>query len=240
MTLGILMNSSNTIHKRIEQARIRTGMSRLQLSKLMNVSPQTVHAWETGQATPRTSRLISLAKALMVKPLWLQAGDIIGDSQSVDDGLQVIPPNAAQPEIAQAQTNTHTPIYMYDIRLTNDFMDIEWLQRKEEEPIYFRNSWFTSRHINPENLRVIRAKGDSMSPMIDNQDIVLIDTEDKIINDGEVYAVIFDGSFYLKKVRKTASEILLISINPAWETISIPIAEKNKLNILGRKVWRGG
>lgn len=79
-----------------------------------------------------------------------------------------------------------------------------------------------------------------MSPMIDNQDIVLIDTEDKIINDGEVYAVIFDGSFYLKKVRKTATEILLISINPAWDTISIPIAEKNKLNILGRKVWRGG
>ena len=235
------MNNSNTIHKRIELARIRTGMSRLQLAKIMNVSPQTVHAWETGQATPRTSRLINLAKALMVKPLWLQADDIIADTQSVDDGLHAIPLNAAQPEVAQAQTNTHTPIYMYDISLTNDdFMDVEWLQRKEEEPIYFRNTWFTSRHINPDNLRAIRAQGDSMSPMIDNQDIVLIDTEDKIINDGEVYAVIFDGSFYLKKVRKTAAEILLISINPAWETISIPIAEKNKLNILGRKVWRGG
>ena len=119
------MNNSNTIHKRIELARIRTGMSRLQLAKIMNVSPQTVHAWETGQATPRTSRLINLAKALMVKPLWLQADDIIADTQSVDDGLHAIPLNAGQPEVAQAQTNTHTPIHMYDISLTSDFMDVE-------------------------------------------------------------------------------------------------------------------
>ncbi|MBQ9608056.1 MAG: response regulator [Lachnospiraceae bacterium] len=55
------------IGKRIQYYRELRGISRNELAELLNVTPPTVHRWETGVRTPDLATTIQLAKILSIK-----------------------------------------------------------------------------------------------------------------------------------------------------------------------------
>lgn len=67
---------------------------------------------------------------------------------------------------------------------------------------------------NPNQIFGISAKGDSMSPIINNKDLVLFNRQDDTDNPGDIALVIDDGCPKIKKVYKNNNEIILNSINP--------------------------
>ncbi len=72
-----------TIGTRIKKARLKLGMSQVELAQAANVSQPTVANWENDSHIPRQKALGNLATILRAAPHWLQSG--IGDNP---DGIQ--------------------------------------------------------------------------------------------------------------------------------------------------------
>ena len=114
----------------------------------------------------------------------------------------------------------------------------------------FRRDWLTRIGVSPSNAVLCRAKGDSMSPCIHNDDLLLIDRskndapvrprtqEDR--RPSPIYAILQDGQARVKRIeRPELGLIMLMSDNPAYgpEVLSGPKVET--LNIIGKVMWWG-
>lgn len=51
-----------TLHEKIYELRKKNGLSQEALAESLGVSRQSVSKWETGEATPEVSKLLSLSK----------------------------------------------------------------------------------------------------------------------------------------------------------------------------------
>lgn len=222
----------SNIHIRIRKARIAKGLSQTQLAEMVGVSPTSVQLWENEDETgtaPKRTRMPLVAKTLGVTVAWLQLGE------------DPIPPEGG---IGLAEdfdsTYTHQRVRMYDLDLSAGKGNAQWVVRDTEEPLLIRNVWFRTKNLLPSDLRAMRVKGNSMSPHLENNDIVMININDTELVDDEVYAIIYNNHFFIKKLRQTGDGVDLISSNSDYETISVPNSHADKLVILGKKVWRCG
>lgn len=222
----------STIHARIKQARNEKGLTLAQLGEAVGVSAQAAQQWEDEEngTVPRSKRLDHIAAALGVSAAWLQ----FGTSAS-------IPPPGGIAIAEQADTtHTHRKIQLYELRLSAGNGNADWVVRTAEDPLVFRDNWFRARQLQPNNLRAMSVKGDSMAPVLNNLDTVIIDISDTELIDGEIYAVVFKEKFYIKQIRHTADGIELISHNPDYPPMPVKNGDADKFQSLGRMVWRGG
>lgn len=63
-----------TLGERIKQSRLGLGLSQRKLATFLNISFQTVQAWESGRAQPKGSRIAEVAEVLSVSVGWLLTG----------------------------------------------------------------------------------------------------------------------------------------------------------------------
>ena len=92
-------------------------------------------------------------------------------------------------------------------------------------------------YIKYDNLLIIRIKGQSMTPKINDQDILVLDKECKI-QDGDICVISYEGSIYCKKILFNVNEIILKSENPDYTPVSIKDQERGKLDIIGKVIYR--
>lgn len=118
--------------------------------------------------------------------------------------------------------------------------NIKWILSEFEEPLLINNNWFKSKNLIPDDLRAMHVKGNSMAPNLENNDIVMINTNDVEPVDGETYAIIYNKHFFIRQIRQTVDGINLISSNGDYETIKISYNHLDNFIILGKKVWRCG
>lgn len=105
----------------------------------------------------------------------------------------------------------------------------------------FPPSFFHRKHIDPKCMRIIKAKGDSMSDFIHDQDLVGIDISQTEIIDGEIYAVYFEGEGMIKQIfKEEGGKLILHSLNSKYRDREV--TEQNGLNfrVMGRQFWRAG
>lgn len=215
------------IHERIKQARIERNMTLEELGGKVGVTAQAAQKWEDG-SIPRPKRLQEVATALGVTERWLQFGE------------EGIPPAGLIAVLEDTDTSdTHREIKMYDVELSAGTGNCTWIVR-EDEPLVFRAAWFKARHLIEENLRGMYVKGDSMSPVLNNRDTVIIDISDVEIVDGEIYAVCYKEKLYIKQAKNTEDGICLLSFNPEYGPMNISGEDAQRFQCLGRMVWRGG
>jgi transcriptional regulator with XRE-family HTH domain len=72
------------IGKRIKQARRKTNLSSIQVSKLLGLSHSICSQWERGNANPSTANLAKLSKILGVSFEWLALGEIENEIEKND------------------------------------------------------------------------------------------------------------------------------------------------------------
>ncbi|PIT62477.1 hypothetical protein BHC47_05135 [Snodgrassella alvi] len=118
--------------------------------------------------------------------------------------------------------------------------NIKWILSEFEELLLINNNWFKSKNLIPDDLRAMHVKGNSMAPNLENNDIVMINTNDVEPVDGETYAIIYNKHFFIRQIRQTVDGINLISSNGDYETIKISYNHLDNFIILGKKVWRCG
>lgn len=221
----------STLAQRLKLARTQAGLSQTKLGEKIGVSQNAIQKIESGGETKYINQL---AKALNVNSDWLQFGVGEKENKQTDD-VEMI-------ESDKDYSDTHISIDLYDIKLSarNGKPVLEWTPRKSDEPLLFREAWFKAKRLSPQNCKAMYVRGHSMTPVLENWDTVIVDIADTEIVDGEIYALIYNHNFYIKQVVRTGKGIDLLSYNPEYPPIPVSTAELNDLQIIGRKVWRGG
>ena len=90
----------------------------------------------------------------------------------------------------------------------------------------------------PDNLRILRARGDSMEPLVGEGDRLIVDVSRRAPATGEV-AVLWDGlGLVVKRVEAVSgsdpAELRLISANPVYEPYAVPAQD---VHMVGKVVW---
>lgn len=183
------MNIGQLIHER----RIQLGLTLEEVGNIVGVNKSTVKKWETGNiSNMRRDKIALLAKVLKISPVQLieEKSDCIQTNESViTDNIFMRPvyDSVAAGFNALAQDNIIEYIPTY-------------IQSEAEQEEYI---W-------------INVKGDSMSPLIDNGDQVLVRRQTSV-DSGQIAIVIIDcEEAVIKKVIYGSSWIELISINPYY------------------------
>lgn len=220
---------SKRVSERLEQVLQEKNLQRNELAEMVGVTAQAVTNWiKRGQISPRSARIISDKLGYSVN--WLLGAEF--EKQNTD---------IAPIDDSADYSDTHIAIELYDIKLSaGNGRVVEWIPRKSDEPLLFRDAWFKQKRLYPENCKAMYVRGHSMDPVLNDWDTVIVDITDIDIIDGEIYALIYSNNFYIKQVVRTGKGVQLISFNPDYEPIDIMNDDLEDLHIIGRKVWRGG
>lgn len=118
----------------------------------------------------------------------------------------------------------------------------------------FRKDWLSRRGISVDNAALVRARGDSMQPVIWHGDLVMIDRsrtlprvrDPKAVSlrkgyQDEIYVLELGGSLLVKALRRPSeNRLILVSENTAhYDPIELRDEEINDLRIVGKAVWWG-
>lgn len=192
-------------------------LSQSELAVKMGVSRQSVHAWCKG-ALPRSPKMISR----LAEVLGVSSEDLI---QSAETALI---PNDDYIDLPYLQS-VYASCGAGDFPLTA-LPDITKIRVSRE--------WLRvhAPSANSNFVQIITADGDSMSPTIDDGDLLLIDTSKKEITTDAIFAFNLNGGFYVKRVQRTPRGLKIISDNRTYE--SFEIGEGDVLNVLGRVCCR--
>jgi phage repressor protein C with HTH and peptisase S24 domain len=89
----------------------------------------------------------------------------------------------------------------------------------------------------PHQLLAIRVRGQSMEPMMFEDDVVVVNTADKTPVSREIYAVNFNGEALVKQLVRRNKEWFLHSVNPDFGPINV---RSGQCSIVGRVVYQPG
>lgn len=110
----------------------------------------------------------------------------------------------------------------------------------------FQREWLRKKGLNPESLEVYDAQGDSMAPYIESGDVLLVDVSSKPPENDEIW-VLWQPPPYGVRVKRLLfrenGDMVIRSDNADKarypdEIIEGPDCEK--INTVGKVVWRGG
>jgi phage repressor protein C with HTH and peptisase S24 domain len=208
------------------------------LARVTGVSPSAFRKWLRGEAEPSRERLVALANASGVPVGWLASGDgpeprfqgagptrSRGAAAPLDAGLDrqdyVVLPK--RPEAAAAGVESPPAPN------TTEF-------------IAFRRDWVRGHlGIEPDQLVVETALGESMDPTIHDGDLLLVDTTETQFHSFGVYVMEIAGERLVKRTQpRLDGSLTLISDNPAYEAEHLPPDWADTVKIVGRVLWTCG
>lgn len=101
----------------------------------------------------------------------------------------------------------------------------------------FSRRWLSEQGLIGANLSAITVQGDSMEPLLNNGDEILIDTALRSFRDG-VHVVRLGDTLMVKRVAQAgAGRFSLLSQNLAYPPVEVAAEE---MEVVGRVVWKGG
>jgi phage repressor protein C with HTH and peptisase S24 domain len=100
----------------------------------------------------------------------------------------------------------------------------------------FRSDWLY-RKGNPQAMVLMDVMGDSMEPLIEEGDTVLIDQSQQDILAGKIYAVGVDDTVMVKRIEKHPGKLVLISTNPRYTPLYLQGEEIETIRVIGAILW---
>ncbi|WP_147694004.1 XRE family transcriptional regulator [Vogesella mureinivorans] len=235
-------NERLALGERIRSARTALGVSRNEAANVVGVSLSTFQAWEAGEREPDATKLSALARHYGLAAEWVLfgAGPMLAAS-----GV----PAAASAGNAQAVVDTRgNPVDL------SEFVFIPRYNLKaaaghgavvdDETPMFsmaFRRYWVENYlHAYPADLAVISVKGDSMEGVLNNKDVILLNTADNQPTSG-LYVLRVEGDLIVKRVQRLPGGTLrVISANDAYPTFEVDLnSPPADFDVIGRVVWYG-
>ncbi|EMN1548050.1 TPA: helix-turn-helix transcriptional regulator [Enterobacter asburiae] len=221
----------------------KAGMSQGMLAKTAGMAQPTIWRIATGKANG-SSKILDIAKALNVRPEWLMTGE-----EPMVAGTTVVKGEPSIPEarewIGVDTWDNNTPVMSDEVEVPF-LKDIEFacgdgrVGDEDYNGYKLRFSKATLRRVgaNTDGHGVIcfPARGSSMEPAIPDGTTVAINTEDKKIVDGKIYAISEDGWKRIKLLYRTGPDTVSIR---SYNSSEFPAEEKplDNIEILGRVFW---
>lgn len=220
------------IHERIRKIRTEASLTILELSKLIGVPDRSISNYERGERKPSVEYLSFLAEKLDANPEWLMLGrgNMFIDKSKVKEGGKL--PDDLTP-------NDFLFIPMIDLKAAAGggvIVDTE----KVKDFIAFTKDWLFKTVTAPVNeLVMFLTKGDSMSPTINDGDMLLVDKSDTVLKSEGIYVIRMDDSLIVKRVQKLPDKKAeIISDNSVYKPFVIDLTDET-ISVIGKVVWFG-
>lgn len=112
----------------------------------------------------------------------------------------------------------------------------------EMPPLAFRKEWLQKKNVTSKgNLRVVSVHGDSMQDYLQDGDVVLVDTGQKSIKDGSVYALRLSDELKIKRLfKRFDGSISISSDNSKYAEEVLSPSQAEELDVVGLCIWRSG
>lgn len=238
----------NNLQERIAFVMQECGLSLTEIARITGVSTSAVAQWKEGPSKSiRTGAAARLAAATGFNTLWLSTGE----------GPRGAGPAAAKAEIAILHAQPVLAWESPDDLVEGEFIFIPALDVRlsaghgaeqlpevffdEARPIAFRADWIRKKHLRPKALVALLAQGDSMEPRIQHGDSLVVDTSQREIVDGAVYALWYEGGERVKRLsRLPGGKLRISSDNKAYDPITLSADELEYVRIIGRVVHVSG
>ena len=190
-------------------------------AEFCRVSDNTISNWVNKRATPSLDTLQQLADWLGVSLQELLFGDEVSSSLDI----------VAVPE--------------YDVKFSCGNGVVLFEDREPVRYVYYLRKWFVENEINPRRAARGRIGGDSMEPLLFEDDSVLINFDETQVIDGKVYAFRIDDTLHIKRLALLPGVGLqVMSENPKYAPYILEFDKfEDRIHIFGRirdKSGRGG
>lgn len=183
---------------------------------------------------PPVDRALNLARAGGVTFEWLVFG--IGDAgSSVRANLPISPTSDVQ---GSHLTDEFTTIPAYQV-FASAGHGANITDEPLAEPMAFRTDWLRREGFDPAKMAVIRAKGDSMEPTINDGDVILVRLKNGEAPRDGLYVLRLDGGLFVKRLQFDLGGVRIISDNPLYKSRDLSKTELAELDLVGRVVWAG-
>lgn len=105
----------------------------------------------------------------------------------------------------------------------------------------FKRDWVKNKlGVDGKDLALITAKGDSMEPTIEEDDLLLLNTAINEVQDDGIYCIKNEFRLQIKRIqRMIGKEIVVKSDNPAYQPFTVGPDQLECLEVVGRVVWYG-
>ncbi|GMN04065.1 helix-turn-helix transcriptional regulator [Erythrobacter sp. MTPC3] len=101
----------------------------------------------------------------------------------------------------------------------------------------FSRRWLVEQGLEHAQLSAITVEGDSMEPLLNDRDEILVDCSPRPLRDG-IYVVRLGDTLVVKRVASTGGgRLALLSQNLAYPPVNVMAQD---VEIIGRVVWKGG
>jgi len=171
-----------------------------------------------GAIAPSFDTIMRLCSAKHVSPEWLETGE--GAMLIGADAIE-LPDDAVRVPLyeVKASAGVASGVAWTEIAATTMIFSREQLRRMS---------------VRPEGAALIKAEGNSNSPVIEDGNLLLIDRSDTEPVDAR-FVFERNGSIFVKLLQRLGNGgWLLKSDNPAWEPDRLPKDEADQVRILGR------
>ncbi len=193
------------------------------LARAVGVSDNAIYKWVSGRGQPSMMSLVNLSKAAGVSVEWLATGR--GAPTKSRSEVQMAEPADAMAPSRHALRNVNGRGAIQNPQIV-DYVSFqpEWLGR--------------ALNVDSRNMALVEVIGDSMSPTIDEGDLVLVDLREARFRHDGVYVMRTGGDLAVKRLQRQPDGNLLIrSDNAAYESATV---KPDEVALLGRVVWIGG
>lgn len=213
---------------RLIQARKHRGMSQAELARRSGVSQPTISDLEGG-AQSSTRKAPELANALKVDLNWLLTGR-----------------GEMEPRPAGRRDGDERHVFVARVKgavLSAGPGKVSWEHEEVDHSHGFQRAWMRDKGLNPDRCRIIQIAGDSMSPYLQDGDVVLVSLAHRDIRSGEVYAIAVGDELRVKRINRRADgglDIISDNRSPQYPTEHIDARGVERVNVIGKVIWRGG
>lgn len=216
---------------RLKKARKSAGMTQKDIEKNISGMKQSTYSELERGLSKSTSRIVELANLFKVSAEWLATGN--------GDMLQNKHTNN---RVSASVGADYVIIDQYNVVAScgNGAMvgDVA-----VKGGIAFKRDWIASMGVNSSNLATIYAQGDSMSPTIEDGQVLLVDKSASQPQSTKIYIICIDEQLYIKRLINMYDKWIMRSDNPdksSYPDIEISADTMSKVDIQGRIVWQAG
>lgn len=190
------------------------------LARAVGVSDNAIYKWVSGRGQPSMISLVNLARAARVSIEWLATGHDAPKSEA-------------------RGTESSEFIYLPRNSVRNSAGRGTVQNRQIVDSLAFKTEWLRRRFgVDPKNLMLVEAVSDSMSPTIDEGDLLLVDLSDPRFRHDGVYVLRAGGELSIKRIqRRPDGKLIVRNDNPAYEPA---VVAPESVNIVGHVIWAAG
>lgn len=202
----------NTLAERLSYLMAQTGTSITQLQDAAGVSYEMARRYTLGTATPRDNKVEKIAEYFQVSPSYLKYGE--GETPEKNTALNLLPPAVRHDDDDNPDSII---IDVLDIEASAGFGAVNGDVVQVVKQLRFVPEEFRRYYpgMNPDVIRLINVKGDSMQPTFNHGDMLFVDISVPYFDGDGIYIFTFDNTLFVKRVQKTGREFCIISDNEA-------------------------